>query len=188
MFKIENFIAQCLQAIKQTEPTNTIKQLVQQAIANPDHLKQALASHTKSRSLKDSVLFLSDTLTLLPATTPTGLHTPAHDHQMWAVIGIYEGAEHNDFFLEDVDGLKKKSSKVLRKGEVAVLNKNTIHAVSNPLDVNCYAIHIYGGNLVNQPGRSMWNPHTLKREPYDIDKLSAYIMEMRQLDKSEEII
>ena len=46
----------------------------------------------------------------------------------------------------------------------------------------------HGGNLVNQPGRRMWNPHTLKREPYDIDKLSAYIMEMRQLDKSEEII
>ena len=99
---------------------------------------------------------------------------------MWAVIGVYEGEEPNDFFLDGGEGLQKKSSRVLRKGDVAVLDANTIHAISNPLDVNCHAIHVYGGDLVTQQGRSMWNPHTLAREPYDIDRLSAYIMDMRQ--------
>ena len=61
-----------------------------------------------------------------------------------------------------------------------MLKGKVIHAISNPLDVQCYAIHVYGGDLVEQPGRSMWNPHTFKREPYDIVKLSQYVTEISE--------
>ncbi|PON18989.1 hypothetical protein C2W62_05030 [Candidatus Entotheonella serta] len=61
---------------------------------------------------------------------------------------------------------------------VTVLDEHTIHAISNPLQRKSYAIHVYGGDIVNRAGRSIWNPHTLEREPYDVDRLSAYVKEM----------
>lgn len=181
MFNIDDFIADCQRALNEPEPSQAVKELVQSAIADPEGLKAAIASKTGGGTLRDAILFRSDSLSILPATTPPGLRTPAHDHQMWAVIGVYEGVEPNDFYLDGEQGLQKKSSRVLSKGDVAVLGENTIHAISNPLSVNCYAIHVYGGDLVTRKGRSMWNPHTLAREPYDIDQLSAYIKEMREV-------
>lgn len=180
MFDLDRFISDCQQAAEWPDSAAAVKKLVQDAVADPRGLKAAIAGRSGGGSLRDAVLFRSETLTILPAATPPGLRTPAHDHQMWAVIGVYEGEEPNDFFIDGEDGLQRKSSRVLRQGDVAVLDANTIHAISNPLNVNCYAIHVYGGDLVTRRGRSMWNPRTLAREPYDIDRLSAYIQEMRR--------
>ncbi|MBV1879582.1 MAG: hypothetical protein KUG79_18210 [Pseudomonadales bacterium] len=180
MFNIDEFISDCKTAIEQAEPKAAIKKLVQDAINDPVGLKEAITALGKPASLKDAVLYRSDTLTILPATTVPGMLTPAHDHQMWAVIGVYEGIEPNDFFLDGEQGLEKKSSRTIEQGDVAILEGKTIHAISNPLDVKCYALHVYGGDIVTRPGRSMWNPDTLAREPYDIVQLGNYIKEMRQ--------
>ena len=179
MFNLDDFIADCQRAVEQPEPAKAVKKLVQEAIADPVGFKAAIMAKGPAASLKEAILFRSEALTVLPASTTPGMVTPAHDHQMWAVIGIIEGIEPNDFFLEEEDGLQKKSSKVLKQGDVVVLENRTIHAISNPLDVQCYAIHVYGGDLVEQEGRSMWNPHTLERELYDIIKLGQYISEMK---------
>jgi len=179
IFDLERFISDCQQAVERPVPSAVVKKLVQDAVADPRGLKAAIASRSGHGSLRDAVLFRSETLTVLPAVTSPGLRTPAHDHQMWAVIGVIDGEEPNDFFVDGEEGLQYKSSRVLRQGDVAVLDGNTIHAISNPLSVNCHAIHVYGGDLVTRQGRSMWNPFTKAREPYDIDRLSAYIREMR---------
>jgi hypothetical protein len=86
---------------------------------------------------------------------------------MWAVIGIIDGVEPNDFFSDKDGVLVKKGTKVLNEGDVAALDGR--------------AIHVYGGDLVDQPGRSMWNPHILAREPYDIVKLGEYVREIAEL-------
>ncbi|MEQ9451142.1 MAG: hypothetical protein RJQ07_06125 [Pseudomonadales bacterium] len=182
MFELDQFIADCKSAVEAPEPPQRVKALVQQALTDPENLKAAITGKRTGNSLRDAVLYCSDELTILPATTPPGLRTPPHNHQMWAVIGVYEGIEPNDFYLDGNEGLEKKSSRVLETGDVAVLDGNTIHAISNPLDVPCYAIHVYGGNLIDREGRSMWNPQTWQREPYDIDQLSIYIQEMRESD------
>ena len=43
-----------------------------------------------------------------------------------------------------------------------------IHSVSNPLDRLTAAIHVYGGDFVNQP-RSQWGPGAREERPYDMD-------------------
>ncbi len=99
---------------------------------------------------------------------------------MWAVIGVYDGEEQNVFFQEGTNGLEPAGGRLLQAGDVAVLDEHTIHAISNPLDRKSYAIHVYGGDIVTREGRSMWNPHTQAREPYDIKQLSTYVREMTQ--------
>jgi len=39
--------------------------------------------------------------------------------------------------------------------------------VNNPLERFTGAIHVYGGDFVNQP-RSQWDPDTLLEEPYNL--------------------
>ena len=178
MFSLDEFIADCQQAIKNPEPKKAVKKVVEEAIADPVGFKAAIMAKGKAASLKEAILFHSDSLTILPASTSPGMVTPAHDHQMWAVIGIIEGVEPNVFYSDGKDGLQKKGSTMLESGDVVIIEGKAIHSISNPLDVQCFAIHVYGGDLIEQEGRSMWNPTTLEREPYDIVKLGAYIAEM----------
>ena len=50
------------------------------------------------------------------------------------------------------------------------LGDDAIHAVANPRRVLTGAIHVYGGDFVNEP-RSQWGPGPLEERPYDIDEV-----------------
>lgn len=49
-----------------------------------------------------------------------------------------------------------------------MLGDDTIHGVTNPREGLTGAIHVYGGDFVNQP-RSQWGPGPLDERPYDIE-------------------
>ena len=53
-------------------------------------------------------------------------------------------------------------------GDVVLLGDDTIHAVTNPLGRLTAAIHVYGGDFVNEP-RSQWGPGPVEERPYDMD-------------------
>ena len=107
-----------------------------------------------------------------------GLQSPVHNHNMWAVIGVYDGEEYNAFFEEAGGKMKQTGERHLKAGDVAVLRPETIHAINNPIERKSNAIHVYGGNLVSREGRSMWNPRTQEREDYEIGQLSEYTKEL----------
>ena len=65
--------------------------------------------------------------------------------------------------------LVESGGKRLAEGEVVVLGDDTIHAVANPRSSLTGAIHIYGGDFVNQ-ARSQWGPGPREERPYDIDE------------------
>jgi predicted metal-dependent enzyme (double-stranded beta helix superfamily) len=95
-----------------------------------------------------------------------------HNHQMWATIGIYAGQEDNTFYRRAVDDqrvLVESGGKELRVGDVVTLGDNTIHAVANPTAVLTGAIHVYGGDFVNEP-RSQWGPGPMQERPYDVSE------------------
>jgi predicted metal-dependent enzyme (double-stranded beta helix superfamily) len=178
MFSLATFIAQCQEALRESSPATVVEVLVKEAIADPAGIRAAFAPTANAKSVGDAAVFRSDTLTILDVTNSPGLKTPAHNHRMWAVIGVYDGEEQNVFYQEGANGLEPVGGRLLRAGDVAVLNEDTIHAISNPLDRKSYAIHVYGGDIVTREGRSMWNPYTQVCEPYDINRLSAYVREM----------
>lgn len=178
MFNLDTFVAKCQAALESPGPSAVVETLVREAVTDPDGLKAAFAATANAKSLSDRAIVRCDTLTVLDVANGVGLITPAHDHQMWAVIGVYDGEEQNVFYREGENGLEQVGERLLRNGEVAVLDEHTIHAISNPLPHKSYAIHVYGGDLVNRPGRSIWNPHTLARESYDIHQLAAYVKDM----------
>ena len=97
---------------------------------------------------------------------------------MWAVIGVYDGQEHNRFYRYEDGELHERGERLLKEGDVAVLGPEAVHAIANPLPANSSAIHVYGGDLVERSNRSMWNPHTDQREDYDITRLITYVTEM----------
>ena len=66
--------------------------------------------------------------------------------------------------------LQEAGGRLLDVGDVFSLGADAIHSVDNPRTVFTGAIHVYGGDFVNQP-RSQWDPDTLLEEPYDIDEV-----------------
>ncbi len=178
MFNLDTVVAQCQDALDTPNPSAVVETLVREAVTDPDGVKAAFAATANAKSLSDRALVRSETLTVLDVTNGVGLITPAHDHLMWAVIGVYDGEEQNVFYRAGESGLEQIGERLLCTGDVTVLDEHTIHAISNPLPRKSYAIHVYGGNIVNRPGRSIWNPHTQVRESYDVERLSAYVKEM----------
>ncbi len=92
-----------------------------------------------------------------------------HNHNMWAVIGIYSGREDNIFWRRTGDTLEAAGAKELAVGDAAPLGKDVIHSVTNPIEKMTSALHVYGGDFF-APGRSEWNPETLQEGPFDIEK------------------
>ena len=178
MFDLDQFVAECKAALSDEDPTIVIRELVQDAIADPQGLRTAFDGRITGSSIAARSVHRTDDLTVLDVSTPVGMRTPAHNHNMWAVIGVYDGEEHNAFFEIEKEGPVQRNERLLKTGDVAVLTPQTVHAISNPLSRKSYAVHVYGGDLVNRDGRSVWNPHSGAREDYNVDKLSAYVKEM----------
>ena len=51
----------------------------------------------------------------------------------------------------------------------ALLGRDIIHSVTNPVPRLTAALHVYGGDFYARP-RSEWDPETLSKEPYDVTK------------------
>ena len=59
---------------------------------------------------------------------------------------------------------------------MCALGTQTIHAVTNPTGRLAGAVHVYGGDFVNQP-RSQWGPDDLVERPFSMDTLRQQFVE-----------
>ena len=118
-------------------------------------------------------LFVSNELTVLNLVWGPYMTLLPHNHNIWAVIGIYTGREDNIFWrrIEGESGGKVKpaGARALSAKDVDVLGKDAIHSVTNPLTRLTGALHVYGGEFFATP-RSEWNPETLLEERYDVER------------------
>ena len=179
MFDLQQFVRECQSALNDPKPALRVEALIKEAISDPNAVREAFAE-ARDLELHGPITFAwrDASLSVADVTTPPGLRSPAHNHDMWAVIGVYDGEEHNRFYRYEDGMLHEKGERLLKEGDVAVLGPEAVHAIANPLSVNSSAIHVYGGDLVDRPNRSMWNPHTDEREDYDITRLITYVAEM----------
>src|SRR3954468_3002208 len=175
MLDIDGLVADAKAAISETEPRRAVRELVERAMRTPTEVGDALQPTRGGLDL----LYQSDDLTVLHVVWAPRMRLFPHDHQMWAVIGIYAGQEDNTFYRrtgDDRSTIDQTSGKDLHVGDVPSLGPDAIHAVSNPLDRVTAAIHVYGGDFVNHP-RSQWGPGPLEERPFDLDQVRTEFAE-----------
>lgn len=166
----EDFVRDCKSAITESDPITAVQHAMRAAINNPEPWLAAMADQ------KDGVISLAmnDDLTVLQVSTEPEVKSPIHNHLTWVVIGMYAGAEHNYFYQRNDDGIELAEERTLRAGDVYVMDANAIHAIKNPNNTVNGALHVYGGSLMNRPGRSFWHPDSEEELPYDYEQVIAF--------------
>ncbi len=176
-FDTDIFTADCLAAVREANPTRAVRELVSEAVSDPASLLRALGTPERGELQR---LYVSDELTVLNVVWAPRMTLMPHNHNMWAVIGVYGGREDNIFWRrikDDPHGrIEAAGAKTIGPRDVRPLGRDIIHSVTNPTGGLTAALHIYGGNFFEEQ-RSMWDPLELTEEPYDLEKNAAVFNE-----------
>jgi predicted metal-dependent enzyme (double-stranded beta helix superfamily) len=114
-----------------------------------------------------TTLYRSAELTILNIVWAPLMQLLPHEHNMWALIGIYTGREDNIFWRRDKGRLSAVNATAISAGTVVPLPVDVIHSVNNPIEKLTGAIHIYGGDFF-AVHRSEWDPETLTERDWSI--------------------
>ena len=167
MFDRDQFIAD-LQGTLAERSRKAMAEVVARAVSDPASILRQLGEPAKPGV---EVLHQSPELTVLTLAWAPKQITLPHDHRMAAVIGMYGGREDNLFWRRRAGAgtfqIEPAGGEALGVGNVALLGRDIVHSVVNPLDKISVAIHVYDGDFFAAQ-RSMWDAETLVEQPYDI--------------------
>jgi predicted metal-dependent enzyme (double-stranded beta helix superfamily) len=170
MFDLDSFVADCRAALREDSSHKAVREVVARAVSDPPAMLEGLGEPIGGEVQK---LHCSEDLTVLNVIWAPHMTIMPHNHEMWAVIGVYTGREDNIFWRrlpEDAQGrVEAAGAKSLAPKEAAPLGRDIIHSVTNPVPRLTAALHVYGGDFFAQP-RSEWDPETLSEQPYDVTK------------------
>ena len=170
MFDLERFIDDCRSAVEDDPTHKTVHEIVARAVSEPGQVLQGLGEPDKGEVQK---LYCSDTLTIINVIWAPRMTIMPHNHNMWAVIGVYGGREDNIFWRRVKDEpsgrIEAAGAKSLGAGDATPLGPDIIHSVTNPTAKLTPAIHVYGGDFFEEE-RSEWEPESLTERSYDVDK------------------
>lgn len=169
MFRKERFIETCKSLVG--EGQKAIREAVLEAVVDPAGIVAELGEPDRAGVYP---LYQADDLTGINFVWAPYMTLLPHNHNMFAVIGIYGGREDNIFWrrLDDPDGpaLEAAGTDTFGAGQVATLGPEIIHSVANPIRKLTPALHVYGGNFFDPPRpRSQWNHETLIEEAWDME-------------------
>lgn len=174
MFEIDRFIEDCRSAVREDDSHKAVREVIAEAVDDPGAVLKGLGEPAGSGL---NTLYRSDDLTILNLVWAPYMTLRPHNHNMWAVIGLYGGREDNIFWRRNADGLEAAGAKTLLTGDVAPLGRDIIHSVNNPLDKLTAAIHVYGGDFF-APGRREWDPETLIEQDFSADETRRLFEEL----------
>lgn len=169
MFDVDQFIADCRRAAGEDESHKSVREIVARAVSNPAGVLKRLGEPRRAEVQK---LYHSDNLTILNVIWAPRMTVMPHNHQMWAVIGVYSGREDNIFWRRIPGGggkVEAAGARALCEKDAEPLGHNIIHSVINPISRLTGAIHVYGGDFFGT-ARSEWDPETLLEQRYDVEK------------------
>lgn len=163
-FDPEGFIESCRKAVEADDSHMAVREIVARAVSEPGDI---IAAFGEPKTSGIRTLYRSDKLTILNIAWPPFMTVTPHNHNMWAVIGVYSGCEDNIFWRRRGDVIEAAGAKALRVRDAHPLGRDIIHTVTNPLGRMSVALQLYGGDFFGAP-RSQWDPETLREEPYDV--------------------
>jgi predicted metal-dependent enzyme (double-stranded beta helix superfamily) len=173
MWDLGDFVADCRAAVDRDGSHKAVAEVVDRAMRNSSAVTRALGEPTESGI---TPLYTSSDLTIVNVVWKPSMTIMPHNHEMWAVIGIYGGREDNIFWRrvkDDPTGrIEAAGARALSTGESSSLGKDIIHSVTNPIPKLTGAIHVYGGDFF-EAERSEWDPEALTEHSYDMSKVKA---------------
>ena len=175
MFSKERFLHDCRGAV--AEGQRAIRELVLAAVADPAGICAELGEPTQAGVYP---LHHAAGLTVINFVWAPYMTLLPHNHNMFAVIGIYGGREDNVFWrrLADVAegeaAIEAAGADSMGSGQVATLGPEIIHSVANPIAKLTSALHVYGGDFFEPPvPRSQWDHESLVEQPWNMDDTRA---------------
>ena len=173
MFDPEMFVEHCRAAVLADPTHRAVLEVVERAFGDPAAVLAGVGEPVASGLVP---LYRSADLTIINVIWKPGMTIMPHNHDMWAVIGIYGGREDNIFWRrikDDPEGrVEAAGARALSTGDVVPLGQDIIHSVINPIPKLTGAIHVYGGDFFATE-RSEWDPEMLTERPFDQSMLSA---------------
>jgi predicted metal-dependent enzyme (double-stranded beta helix superfamily) len=168
MFELDRFIADCRSALAEDSSHKAVRDVVARAVAEPDAVLKGLGAPNRAALAK---LHHGPDLTILNVVWGPHMTIMPHNHNMWAVIGVYTGREDNIFWRRLPEGKRVEAAgaKALCVKDAAPLGPDIIHSVTNPIPRLTGAIHVYGGDFF-ATARSEWDPESLTEGRYNPEK------------------
>jgi predicted metal-dependent enzyme (double-stranded beta helix superfamily) len=180
-FDLDQFISDCRSAIQQDASHKFVREVVARAVSDPPAVLNALGEPEQGEI---KPLYRSNDLTILNVIWAPWMTLLPHNHQMWAVIGIYTGREDNIFWRRlEGDGRTKveaAGARALSEKDAVPLGQDVIHSVTNPIPRLTGAIHVYGGDFFGV-ARSEWDAETLLEQCSDGEKMARRFEEANTL-------
>jgi predicted metal-dependent enzyme (double-stranded beta helix superfamily) len=170
MFDTDQFIADCRAALAQDPTHKGVNEVVARAVSEPASVVRALGEPRQGAVQR---IYHAPDLTILNVIWPPYMTVMPHNHNMWAVIGIYGGREDNIFWRRlpgDAAGkVEAAGARAMCDQDAVPLGADIVHSVTNPIPKLTGAIHVYGGDFFGAP-RSEWDPETLTEQPYNVER------------------
>jgi predicted metal-dependent enzyme (double-stranded beta helix superfamily) len=170
MFDKEQLISDCHDALQGDRASRNVRDIVARAVADSASVIRSLGE-PKQGGL--DVLYRSPELTVLNVLWAARRIVMPHNHNMWAVIGVYNGREDNILWRQLPEGanagVEAAGAKTLGAGDTVAFGADVIHSVVNPLERITGAIHVYGGDFF-RPDRMEWDPESLQERLWDPEK------------------
>jgi predicted metal-dependent enzyme (double-stranded beta helix superfamily) len=170
MFEKDRFIADCRAALDGAESTRNVREVVARAVADPATVLSVLGEPTAGGIVP---IHRSPEITIINVLWPSNMVIMPHNHNTWAVIGVYVGREDNILWrrlpAESPRAIEAAGAKSLSTSDALAFGPELIHSVVNPSAKVTGAIHVYGGDFF-AIDRSEWDPDSLQERPYDMEK------------------
>ncbi len=181
MKDVDQFIAQCCEAVENDTSHRAAREVVARAVSDPNKVLAALGEPSQAGV---TPLHHSASVTILNVVWGPLMNIPAHNHEMWAVIGIYAGREDSILWrrIDDENGqsIEAAGATSLATKDTEPLGKDIIHSVVNPVNRLTAAIHVYGGDFFGVE-RQEWDPETHEERPFDFDRTRQYFEKSNRL-------
>ena len=172
MFNLDAFVADCQNAVMKDSNHLEVKDIVEKAVSTPSALIKVIGEPDKPGA---TPIFCSKALTIVNVVWAPWMTIYPHNHNIWAVIGIYSGREDNIFWRKIDNGkngqIEAAGAKSLCLGDVTPLGADIIHSVTNPIPRFSGAIHVYGGDFFHAENRSEWDPENLTEQEYNAENV-----------------
>lgn len=182
MFDPQRFIEECRAAHAADRSHKLVREVVARAVSDPAAVLKGLGEPKRAEVIS---LYRSPELTVLSLVWAPRMTVFPHNHNMWAVIGVYTGREDNVFWrrVPGAQGGKVEAAgaKALSVKDAVPLGPDVIHSVTNPIARLTGALHVYGGDFFGAE-RSEWDPETLLEGRYDAERTMKYFEEMNALN------